>query len=190
MGLADDPAHERVHGEGERHVEDERGEERRHERMAGDDVLVQEVVEDVAECGHEHGDRPDGDDRREPSVTPGRLCVAPGPEPREREDQRGHAERSQCDEVDDHAADETEHGTGNRASEESERDHDDEQKVRRATRDDERRHDDDLQQRGDEHHGECAQRVDGRHQPRSVGTSTRTASSAPKSTYGSIWTCW
>ena len=48
---------------------------------------------------------------------------------------------------------------------------------------------DDLQQRRDEDGGERAQ--PGRASPAaSFGTSTSTASSEPKSTYGSTCTCW
>ena len=73
LPFADDPAHERVHGKGEHDVQHEGGRERGHERMTGDDVLVEEVVEDEAECRREHGDRPDGDDRGEAPVASGRL---------------------------------------------------------------------------------------------------------------------
>ena len=165
-------------GKGEKEVQDERRHERRDERAAGDDLLVEQVVEDVAERAGEHRDRPDGDERREATIAAGRLRVPARPEPGQREDERGDAERAERHEVDDEAAGEAEHRARDRAAQEPERDDDDEEKVGRAARDDERGDDHDLQQRGDEDDSAKprSDRADA-HPPRSVGTSTMTASS-------------
>ena len=174
----------------EHDVQNERGCECRHQRMSGDDLLVEEVVEDVAERAGEHGDRANRHDRGKATVATRRLAVTAGPEAGEREDERRHAERPERDEVDHDAPHEAEDGARNRAAKEREGDHDDEEEIGRAARDHERRHDDDLQQRGDEDRHRCSKPCRRRHRGRPVGTSTRTASSAPKSTYGSTCTCW
>ena len=66
----------------------------------------------------------------------------------------------------------------------------DEQEVGRAARDRDRGDDDDLQHGRNEEDTDRAQAFGGGHRGRSDGRSTMTASSAPKSTYGSTWTCW
>ena len=130
--LAHERADEPMNRKREDQVEDEGRRERRDEGVLGDDFFVQEVVEDVSERTREQRDRADGDDGSEALAAAGRLAVAAGPEPGERQDERGDAERPEGDEVDDQAADEAEHRSGDRAAQEPERDDDDEQKVGRA----------------------------------------------------------
>src|SRR4029450_987844 len=93
-------------------------------------------------------------------------------------------------ESDDQAPEEAEHGSGNRATQKSQRDDDDQQQVGRAATHDGRGDDDDLQHRGDEYERKRPRPVCGCHRVRSFGTRTITASREPKSTYGSTWTCW
>jgi hypothetical protein len=150
--------------------------------VPGDDLHVEEVVEDVAEQACEQRDRAHCDDGREPAAAARCLCVPPRPEAAESQDERGHPERPERREIDDQAAEEAEHGAGNRAAQEPERDDDDEQQVGRASADHHRRHDDDLQHGDDEYERKRPRPVRGGHRTRSLGTRTITASSEPKST--------
>ena len=94
---------------------------------------------------------------REAPIAARRLSVAPGPEAGERENERGDAERPERDDVDDDAADEAEDGSRDRPAQETERHHDDEEKIGRPAGDEDRRDDHDLQERRDEDGREAAQ---------------------------------
>src|SRR5262245_46447166 len=179
--LADDRTHEPVDREGEYEVDDEGRREGGDERVARNDVLVEEVVEDVPEGPGEKRDRTHREHRREAAAASRRLAVASGPEPGEGEDERRDPESPERHDVDDDAADESQDRSGDRPTQESQRDDDHEQEVRRPARDEHRRDDHDLHERGDEDDEEGAQ-PDRAHGARSFGTRTMTASSDPKST--------
>ncbi len=142
-------------------------------------------MEDVAEHAGEQGDRAHRDDRGEATVATGRLPVATRPEAGERQDEGGHAERPKRRDVDDEPAHEAENGSGDRTAQKPEGDDGHEKQIGRTASDDHRRHDDDLHHRRDERDCERAEPGRRAHRGRSFGTSTITASSAPKSTYGS-----
>ena len=89
------------------------------ERVPRDDLLAQHVVEDEREDAREHRDHPDREERGEATAGAGRLDVAAGPEPGEREDERRDAERLERQQVDDETAGEAVHGAGDRSAQQS-----------------------------------------------------------------------
>src|SRR5919106_6100623 len=181
---------EQVDGEREHEVRKQRGDEHGHERKARHHVVSQHVVEEEGERAREHRDHADRDRGRELPAARGRLRPAAGPEPGERQDEGSDPERLQRQQIDDEPAREAEDCPRHRSSQQAQSDDRDEKQIRRAAADGEGRHNDHLQHGGHEDDRRRAYAFARAHCGRSGGRSTITASSAPKSTYGSTCTCW
>ena len=158
-------------------------------RRADTSSPMQEVEGEAADRD-EHGHDDDREERRVQAVAPGGLGVAPGPVAGDGEQQRGHAERVERQDVEQETAAEPGDGAGDRAAEQRDADQRQEQEVGRAAEDVDAHDDRRLQQGGDEDQHRDRGGVAHRRRLASRGTSTATASSDAKSTPEASCTCW